>query len=293
MKSKKQLKQDAKKSLIHIKANLRELQLAHLVTLSLGIIIWVIKVVLLDQALDCSLYFDDIMDSLEDNHLFENQTTVMIHHPSVSLDYANQLEEEHIENLVNRQCLTVLNETMLNGTDLDPIQYGDAIPNGEVSQSVYACTECVPLPYEGILPPNALDWYSPLHWWDFASITVALAVQLRLKTIDDSKMGGSFGPLVVDEKDIAITAAHLMTILTSIFFYCIEVAISSMWISLHHEHDNFDTLHVSYYTVYERNYKLTIWNTVWLACMLPMFCIAYQIKKQIQKYEQNQFLTEL
>ena len=125
-------------------------------------------------------------------------------------------------------------------------------------------------------------------------------------------MGGSFGPLVVDEKDIAVTAAHLMTILTSIFFYCIEVAISSMWISLHHDHDNFDTLHVSYYTgdpfskcncnqyggeniflVYERNYKLTIWNSVWLACMLPMFCIAYQIKKQIQKYEQNQFLTEL
>ena len=48
-----------------------------------------------------------------------------------------------------------------------------------------SCTECVPLPYEGILPPNALDWYSPLHWWDFGLIIVALSVQFRLKTIDD------------------------------------------------------------------------------------------------------------
>ena len=86
--------------------------------------------------------------------------------------------EDHIDNLVSRQCLNATNTT-------NEYIYGDAIPNGDVSQSVYACTECVPLPYEGILPPNALDWYSPLHWWDFASITVALAVQFRLKTIDD------------------------------------------------------------------------------------------------------------
>ena len=60
-------------------------------------------------------------------------------------------------------------------------------------------------------------------------------------------MGGSYGPLVVDEKDIAITSAHIMTIMISIFFYCIEVAISSLWISLHNSHDILDD-HASYYT---------------------------------------------
>ena len=58
-------------------------------------------------------------------------------------------------------------------------------------------------------------------------------------------MGG--GPLVVDEKDIAITSAHIMTIMISIFFYCIEVAISSLWISLHNTPDLLDD-HASYYT---------------------------------------------
>lgn len=254
--------------------------------LAFGGIIWVIKVVLLDQALDCSIYFDDIKNSLHDN-----EDNTMQYHPAVSEEYANKLEKDHIEMLKERHCL---NSTVTKFTEdgKDNYDYGGAIPNGDISNSVYACTECVPLPYEGILPPNALDWYSPLHWWDFGLIIVALSVQFRLKTIDDSKMGGSYGPLVVDEKDIAITSAHIMTIMISIFFYCIEVAISSLWISLHNSHDILDD-HASYYTVYERNYKLTIWNSVWLACMLPMFCIAYQIKKQIQKYEQNQFLTEL
>ena len=52
---------------------------------------------------------------------------------------------------------------------------------------------------------------------------------------------------IVDEKDIAITSAHIMTIMISIFFYCIEVAISSLWISLHNTPDLLDD-HASYYT---------------------------------------------
>ena len=189
--------------------------------------------------------------------------------------------EDHIKNLVERHCLvqsnittsivTASNITALNSTQdanaFTGYDYGDATAGGNVENVLY-CTECVPLPYEGILPPNALDWYSPLHWWDFGLIIVALSVQFRLKTIDDvsqaqntaqllrmilsnirfqSKMGGSFGPLVVDEKDIAITSAHIMTIMISIFFYCIEVAISSLWISLHNSHDLLDD-HASYYT---------------------------------------------
>ena len=101
--------------------------------------------------------------------------------------------EDHIASLIDRRCLQHNNVSTADGnftsqtTTYENPKYihGEAIPNDDVTQSVYACTECVPLPYEGILPPNALDWYSPLHWWDFASITVALAVQFRLKTIDD------------------------------------------------------------------------------------------------------------
>ena len=95
--------------------------------------------------------------------------------------------EDHIKNLVDRKCLepnvTALNSTQ-DGNVLTDYDYGDATAGGNVENSLY-CTECVPLPYEGILPPNALNWYSPLHWWDFGLIIVALSVQFRLKTIDD------------------------------------------------------------------------------------------------------------
>ena len=89
-----------------------------------------------------------------------------------------------MKQLVDRHCL---NKTVEVSDDVEIVKYkeGEAIPNGDISQSVYACTECVPLPYEGILPPNALDWYSPLHWWDMALMLIAAAVQFRLKTIDD------------------------------------------------------------------------------------------------------------
>ena len=64
------------------------------------------------------------------------------------------------------------------------------------------------------------------------------------------------GIMVVDEKDIAITSAHIMTIMISIFFYCIEVAISSLWISLHNSHDLLDD-HASYYTGKPAHWTLT------------------------------------
>ena len=92
--------------------------------------------------------------------------------------------EDHINNLIERHCLNYTyygNDTIIEGS----FEYGDAIPEDNIENAVYACTECVPLPFEGILPPNALDWYSPLHWWDFGLIIVALSVQFRLKTIDD------------------------------------------------------------------------------------------------------------
>ena len=106
--------------------------------------------------------------------------------------------EDHIKNLVERHCLepsnitssivTAFNTTALNSTQdgnvITDYDYGNVTAGGNVENSLY-CTECVPLPYEGILPPNALNWYSPLHWWDFGLIIVALSVQFRLKTIDD------------------------------------------------------------------------------------------------------------
>ena len=96
--------------------------------------------------------------------------------------------EDHIKNLIDLECVTASNTSALNSTQDGNVftgyDYGEATKDGNVENSLH-CTECVPLPYEGILPPNALDWYSPLHWWDFGLIIVALSVQFRLKTIDD------------------------------------------------------------------------------------------------------------
>jgi uncharacterized membrane protein YpjA len=98
--------------------------------------------------------------------------------------------------------------------------------------------------------------------------------------------------LVVDEKDIAVTSLQIMSILVTMFFYVIELSISSLWLGLHSDSD-LTIDHVSYYTVLERNKTLTAYNGIWLGCMTPMFIIAFRIKSQVQKYEQNQFLTEL
>lgn len=79
---------------------------------------------------------------------------------------------------------------------------------------------CISLPYKDVSkPPNALDWYSPLRWWDVLLLFVASCIQFRLKSIEEGDGYGSYGPLVVDEKDIALTSIQLLTIIMSFFFY--------------------------------------------------------------------------
>ena len=79
---------------------------------------------------------------------------------------------------------------------------------------------CIALPYKDVSKaPNALDWYSPLRWWDVLLLFVAGCIQFRLKSIEEGDGYGSYGPLVVDEKDIALTSIQLLTIIMSFFFY--------------------------------------------------------------------------
>lgn len=152
---------------------------------------------------------------------------------------------------------------------------------------------CISLPYQSVgYAPNALDWYSPLRWWDMLTLIIAGVIQFRLKSIEDGDGYGSYGPLVVDEKDIAMTSVQILCIILTTAFYCVELTMSALWLTLH-KGGHLEEEHTSYWTVYERNKMLTITNSIWIVFMVPMFAIAYKIKLQIQKYEQNQFLTEL
>jgi len=269
----------------------------------------------------------------------------LTYHKSVTVAYAEELENEHIENLRKNNCITKQTKTYYNvtvdgvgwevvlGSYIDILtdennndvedpegpktvnsldtttqtieycikdncaqyEYTDSyIETNQFKLEEYneRCNMCTPLPYKGDTAPIALEWYSPLRWWDIFMLTVAGVIQFRLKSIEDGDGYGSYGPLVVDEKDIAMTSIQLLTIIMTISFYSIELTMSSLWLTLHNNAD-LDVEHTSYYTVLERNLLLVKTNSIWIVLMMPLFVIAYKIKLQIQKYEQNQFLTEL
>jgi len=325
-------------------------------------------VIVTNNALDCTTHWRDITKN-------ENSTAaarILDHYPSVSKEYAEQLEVEHISKLVDHDCVrkkidfTVLDETytvpgtvltvtrkciengdnvgenitltitkngndlvynttieldniteckdetvdllsdellfqdktlIINGVEFSDIKYvthkyTQGSTNSQSGDDVCA-SMCVPLPYEDINEiPNGLDWFSPLRWWDVAFLAVACIVQFRLRSIEDVDGYGAYGPFVVDEKDIAITSLQMLMILQSAFFYCVEVSISSTWLALH-SNDSIDKDHASYFTVLERNNMLVITNSIWIFLIIPMFVVAFRVKNLIQKYEQNQFLTEL
>jgi len=275
--SKRQIKQEAKRSLEEIKRSLKRIQKTHLFILSISVVYWLLMIILCHRSLNCTEHWREIVNIAEYR---ENDREGLMYHKSVALQYAERLEDVHIEKLVDHNCVS---------KDFENSTYTmESNTMDDVCASM-----CVPLPYQdNAVIPNALDWYSPLRWWDMAFLAVAGVIQFRLRSIETGDTYGSYGPLVVDEKDIAITSTQLLTIIMSAFFYSIELGISSLWLTLHNQ-DTLHTEHASYYTVLERNKMLVITNSIWLVCIVPMFGIAYKIKTQIQKYEQNQFLTEL
>ena len=99
----------------------------------------------------------------------------------------------------------------------------DHFIRGDTSSARPLCASlCIALPYQALGPdelPNALDWYSALRWWDMLLLLVAACIQFRLKSIEEGDGYGSYGPLVVDEKDIALTSIQLLSIIMSFFFY--------------------------------------------------------------------------
>lgn len=290
-KSKRQIKSEAKKNLGLIKGKLKFLQKAHFYSLGLTCVWWVIMLYITTSELSCSDHMTDMIYMLNN----KNQITGLQYHPSITVQHAQNLEDSHVDSLAEYDCIKIEN----NVTSATWNATSAGANEGPV-YSVYenhgteACSHCVGLPYQSIgVKPNALDWYSPLRWWDMAWLMVAGCVQFRLRSIEESGgIGGSFGPLVVDEKDIAITSLQIMSIMITMFFYVIELSISALWLGLHAD-TSLTIDHVSYYTVLERNKTLTTYNGIWIGCMIPMFMIAFRIKIQVQKYEQNQFLTEL
>jgi len=337
IRSKRQIKQEAKNRLEQIKQSLKRIQKTHLGVWGLSCLYWLIMVIICQKELNCRGHWHKINDILAKDRYSDATLT---YHKSIEVEYAEELENEHIETLRKNNCITKQNQTFyaitvnseekwvlgsvldipveltdgssieaadpkyennLN-TDLTSIAYNNATYTYTESSvtvkytlgdETELCNMCIPLPFKGTEQPIALEWYSPLRWWDMFMLTVAGVIQFRLKSIEDGDGYGSYGPLVVDEKDIAMTSIQILTIIMSTAFYSVELTMSSLWLTLHSNNALEREEHTSYFTVLERNELLAITNSIWIFCMIPMFVISYKIKLQIQKYEQNQFLTEL
>jgi len=153
---------------------------------------------------------------------------------------------------------------------------------------------CVPEPYTvlsllshiGDYQPIAIEWYAIIHFWDLLWLIVALYIQLRLRNLREL----SAGSMVIDERDIASTSVHILTIFITLVFYVIELTMSAMWLSLHRD-DNAD--HASYWTIYERNYRLVLYHSIHVCILLPLLIVAFLIRESFQKYELMQFMYEI
>ena len=99
--------------------------------------------------------------------------------------------------------------------------------------------------------------------------------------------------MVIDEKDIASTSIHILTVFISLTFYAIDLTMSTLWISLHHTDGHFEKDHGSYWTIYKRNSLLKWLHAIYVAILLPILIVSFMIRESFQRYELIQFMTEL
>jgi len=132
----------------------------------------------------------------------KNQTSGLQYHPSITLQHAQNLEgillflynlkresiDSHVTSLVEYECIKMENNVTGATWDATTAEDGEGVVYSEKGKNVgtEACSHCVALPYQSVgIKPNALDWYSPLRWWDMAWLTVAGCVQFRLRSIEE------------------------------------------------------------------------------------------------------------
>ena len=271
--SKRLIKEEAKKRLEEIKQSLKRTQKTHLGIWGTTCLYWLVMTILCHRSLDCTEHWHNIVHNYGGNN-----ASTMTFYKSVEKQHAEELEKKHIYYLHRDECIqeksddkkfpifetSQVNTTCVNG---NYEQTTEDTENNKLMVTVHSCDDwteswklvdqtteqknfevwlsllenggfefeensgmtaqelcssmCISLPYEpvGGDPPNALDWYSPLRWWDMLTLIIAGVIQFRLKSIEDGDGYGSYGPLVVDEKDIAMTSVQILSVILTTAFY--------------------------------------------------------------------------
>ena len=104
LRSKRQIKQEAKNRLEQIKQSLKRIQKTHLVVWVVSCIFWLAMVITCNKELDCRDHWDDIEAILAENRYGDMAT--LTYHKSIEVAYAEELENEHIENMRKDNCIT-------------------------------------------------------------------------------------------------------------------------------------------------------------------------------------------
>jgi len=287
---------DVKRDLKEISTKLRRTQYIHLGLLALGFTYWIIMLLLANQPLDCKSSHESIKKTLRRDK--EQADKRLKFHPSVDYEHALRIEETYECFLISKGCNYTTNKVIdgLECTHNASAQAQDMNWDNKTCQST-----CVPEPFELINDlsdiwsqtendkrPVAMNWYAIIHFWDFIWLLVACYIQLRLRNLRDSQ----FSSMVIDDKDIASSSIHILTVFMTLVFYLVDLVMSVLWISLHNA-DEAAKDHASYWTIYERNSTLAMLHAIHVFILLPILILSFIIRESFQKYELIQFLTEI
>lgn len=294
-----QTKTEVKRDLLAITKKLQYLQLTQFCLLCIAIIYWIAMVIIANKPLACTDTHHNIAETLARKKNVTDKR--LMFHPSVDYQHAIDLENYYECYMIRQGCPRYLVEKNLT-IDGVSIECTDKSQNPNVTTiTEEMCqTICVPEPYtivenidhigDDLYKPIALEWYAILHFWDMLVIIIALFIQIRLKNVKKTEF---HGPMILDEKDIATASMHILTVFITLSFYAVDLVMTCVWVSLHSNGSSFDKDHGSYWTVYERNYKLKVLHCIYVVMLMPILVVAILIKSQFQQYELRQFMTEI
>merc|ERR1711937_292000 len=307
-KTNKANKAEVKRTIQQVSAKLRNITYAHMIMVGIAVIYWTLLVVYkANQPLDCTDSKDEIRNTVYQNETEKSSKDRLILHPSIDYEHAMSLENMYHCYMINQGCSGYENATTLkiNGVlrdcSLDESYLDESDNTTDPSLTAEECDKlCVPEPYRMIenmshiglddYKPVALEWYANIHFWDFLWLITAIFIQIRLSNFRENS--GFSGPTVIDEKDMALTSIHILTVFITLAMYAVDVTMNSCRLSLH-DHDAVERDHASYWTIYERNVLLLKIHAVYCAILLPILIISFIMREAFQKYETLQFTFEM
>merc|ERR1711937_362288 len=297
-KTNKANKAEVKRTIQQVSAKLRNITYAHMIMVGIAVIYWTLLVVYkANQPLDCTDSKDEIRKTVYQNETEKSSKDRLILHPSIDFEHAMSLENMYHCYMINQGCYENATTLKINGE----LRYCDEDESYSNSTTSEECDKlCVPEPYRMIenmshiglddYKPVALEWYAIIHFWDFLWLITAIFIQIRLSNFRENS--GFSGPTVIDEKDMALTSIHILTVFITLAMYAVDVTMNSCWLSLH-DHDAVERDHASYWTIYERNVLLLKIHAVYCAILLPILIISFIMREAFQKYETLQFTFEM